>query len=142
MDEKLKLARSLAQTFHSGQYRRGADREPYFNHVERVAGKFVSIISQQVAYLHDIVEDTEMTFDDLYQKGFSVEVVRAVDAMTKREGESYEQFIERVKRNKIARRVKIYDILDNLNSEPTKKQVKKYTKALLVLMGGKAIAEL
>ncbi len=67
------------------------------------------------AILHDVVEDTDWTIEKLREKGFSEEVLEAVECVTNREGESYEQFIERAGKNPIARQVKITDLEDNMN---------------------------
>jgi len=87
-----------------------------------------------VAVLHDIVEDTDITLDDLKEKGFDDEIVVAVDAITRREDETkYFDFIERVKKNDIARIVKIYDLEDNMDikrlnkfGDYEQKRLKKY----------------
>lgn len=85
-----------------------------------------------VAVLHDTVEDTHWTLKDLHAAGFSSEVVEAVDCLTRREGETYDEFIERAKSNPLARRVKLVDIEDNLNitrlSEVTDKDVERLRK--------------
>ena len=67
------------------------------------------------AVLHDVVEDTSYTLEDLRRKGFSEAVLAAVDCLTRRGDESYEEFIERVETNPIAREVKIADLEDNMN---------------------------
>lgn len=66
-----------------------------------------------VAVLHDVVEDSEWTFERLAEAGFSATVIKALKALTKLEGEAYEAFIQRAKANRIARRVKLADIADN-----------------------------
>jgi hypothetical protein len=68
-----------------------------------------------VALLHDVVEDTGRTLDDLRNLGYSDEVVAALGCVTKREGETYEDFVERVASNPIARRVKLADLEDNMD---------------------------
>jgi len=67
------------------------------------------------AVLHDVVEDTGWTLEQLREEGFSDEVLRAVDCLTHRDGESYQEFVERVQTNPIARQVKIADLEDNMN---------------------------
>jgi (p)ppGpp synthase/HD superfamily hydrolase len=74
-----------------------------------------SELDRTVAVLHDVVEDTTVTLDELRREGFSDEVVSAVEHMTHREGESYEDFIERAKSHPVARRVKLADLEDNMN---------------------------
>lgn len=67
-----------------------------------------------VAVLHDIVEDTEVTLDDLVEFGFDAGVVRAVDCLTHRSDISYEEYIGRVATDAMATRVKLCDIADNV----------------------------
>ncbi len=106
---------------HEGQ----TDKQgkPYFLHPKRVAYKVRQISSDADAYtvaaalLHDVVEDTEITLGDLTDIGFPLNVVSAVDALTKRPGETYESQIDRVKENKIAKIVKEADIIDNTRPE-------------------------
>lgn len=88
--------------------------KPYLGHIARVAGEFYDE-KAIVALLHDIVEDTDVNPGELLQKGFTKEIVDAVVAITKKENESYESFIERVGKNKMAREVKIADLEDNMN---------------------------
>ncbi|MOA26016.1 Bifunctional (p)ppGpp synthase/hydrolase relA [compost metagenome] len=86
--------------------------------------------------LHDVVEDTAITLADLRNEGFSEAVLVAVDSLTKREGETYQAFIERAARDPIARRVKLADLAENSDlsriSEPSEKdleRIEKYRKA-------------
>jgi (p)ppGpp synthase/HD superfamily hydrolase len=72
-------------------------------------------VERVVAILHDVVEDSEVTLDDLRAEGFSDEVVNAIDHVTRREGELYEAFIERIAPHPLARRVKVADLEDNMD---------------------------
>jgi len=90
-----------------------------------------------VGVLHDAVEDSDLTLDQLVEAGFGAQIVAAIDAITKREGEAYETYLERVMANPIALRVKIADMTDNMNiariAEPTPKdwqRLEKYRKIL------------
>jgi (p)ppGpp synthase/HD superfamily hydrolase len=87
--------------------------------------------------LHDVIEDTEYTLEDLRKAGYSQKILRSLDYLTKRDGEEYDQFIKRVKRNPLARKVKIADIEDNLDlariERPKKRdfmRIEKYRRAL------------
>ena len=77
------------------------------------------------AVLHDVVEDTPITLGDLRNEGFHPDVIVAIDALTKREGESRIQAAKRAAANPIARMVKLADVTDNMDlsriSEPTDK---------------------
>lgn len=114
-------AYNIAIIGHSGVKRENG--EPYINHPLRVARKLQdagmdsSIVA--VALLHDVVEDSDYTLDDLRRKGFSEEIVDAVDSVTKRDGEPYEEAIKRALSNEIGRIVKLSDNLDNSSHEQT-----------------------
>ena len=88
----------------------------YILHAERV-GQAVAHLGEAyeaAGYLHDVVEDTDTSLDDLRHLGFTEEVVEAVDALTKREGETHAERVLRAGRNTVAREVKIADMRDNL----------------------------
>ena len=70
-----------------------------------------SLDERIVAVLHDVVEDTDCTFDRLRTEGFAESVLEALDAVTRREGESYEDFVQRAAKNPIGRNVKRADYL-------------------------------
>ena len=108
-----KKAEIIARKAHAGQVDKAG--EEYFNHPKRVADNFYEDDKVIVALLHDVIEDTDITLDYLKKEGFSDAVLAALDAITKREGESYDQFIERVKDNPIALKVKMADLRDNMN---------------------------
>ena len=106
-------AEVIARKAHAGQVdKAGAD---YLRHPERVAANFCGEDEIIVSLLHDVIEDTCVTLDHLKQEGFSDSVLNALDAITKREGESYDQFISRVKDNPLAVKVKLADLRDNMN---------------------------
>ena len=95
-----------------------------------------SVEAKTVAYLHDVLEDTATTEDDLKKEGFPAEIIEAVNALTKGENETYEDFIKRVGKNPLAAKVKLSDLANNMDisriSEPTKKdyeRIEKYRKA-------------
>ena len=87
----------------------------YILHPLRLMSKLDDPISQCVALLHDVIEDSPTTADDLRQDGFPESVVDAVVALTRLEGETYEAFIERLLVNPLARKIKLLDIEDNMN---------------------------
>jgi (p)ppGpp synthase/HD superfamily hydrolase len=70
---------------------------------------------QVVAVLHDVVEDTHWTLDELKREGFPDHILQALDCVTNRAGEPYEAFTARAASNPIARRVKLADLEDNMN---------------------------
>lgn len=134
----LSKAIRLAVRAHDGQLDKAG--MPYILHPLRVMESVKSIDHKIVAVLHDIVEDTGVTLHHIHEE-FGAEVADAIDAITKRDGEKYEQYLERVKSNKIAKEVKLADMADNSKPErlkhlPADTQlylVKKYTKARIYL---------
>lgn len=137
LDQMIEKAAVVATRAHAGQLRK--DGTPYIAHPVCVAIKVEGKLAGTVALLHDVVEDTELTLDDLREMGFWENVIQAVDALTKRKGEKYADFILRCKMDPIARAVKIADIEHNLSDqsalEPDDAEflTKRYTKALAVL---------
>jgi (p)ppGpp synthase/HD superfamily hydrolase len=88
------------------------------------------------AVLHDVVEDSDISLDYLRNQGFSEEVLSALDALTRRDGETYDEYIGRIVKNKIAGHVKMCDLFDNMDlsriknpSDADHERVKKYRKA-------------
>lgn len=131
----------LAAQYHEGQTDKGGN--PYVFHPLRLMLKAYGETEQIVAMLHDTIEDTELTLPLLREAGFSETIVEAVDALSRRKKESYEDFILRIKDNPLARRVKVYDLQDNMDltrikkrTEKDKERLKKYSRALDVLLGG------
>ena len=129
-----KKAEIIAKKAHAGQVDKAG--EDYFNHPKRVADNFYEDNDIIVALLHDVIEDTDITLEHLKKEGFNDDVLAALDAMTKREGESYDQFIERVKDNPIALKVKMADLRDNMDilrlpvlTEKDLQRIAKYHKA-------------
>lgn len=117
---QLITARSLAKLHHKNQTDKAG--RPYFEHVERVSSGCDTIESQIVGYLHDLVEDTDITLDQLKQM-FSPEIVEAVGLLSKNvdldwccDAEAKEfVYYDRIKSNELARKVKLSDLKDNSN---------------------------
>lgn len=88
------------------------------------------------AYLHDVVEDANITLRDLLDEGFSQAVVEAVDAVTRREGETYEEFVLRAKEDPIGRIVKLADLRHNTAPERNPNGPReKYVNAIECILG-------
>lgn len=103
--------------------------------------KFQSEQQMIVAVMHDVIEDSSITIDDLRSFGFSETVIDAIVCLTKNNGESYEDFVSRVSNNDLARIVKIEDIKDNLDLTRIDKitdkdlaRTEKYHRALRLLI--------
>ena len=109
----LEDAISIAAEAHRGQ--RDKAGAVYLLHPLRLMLRMDSEAAMMAAVLHDVVEDSDWTLERLRERGFPEEVVDAVACLTHRDGEGYEEFVERVKPNPLARRVKIADLEDNMN---------------------------
>jgi (p)ppGpp synthase/HD superfamily hydrolase len=135
MENIVEKCKAIAVEAHEGQYRKfGADKgKPYIVHPERVASKFDDPYLASIGWLHDVIEDTDVTIDDLKAKGVPPEVIIGVDGMTKRDHENYLESVLRVKANPFARPVKIADIEDNMGSLKEGSLKDKYRLALYVL---------
>lgn len=135
----LARAIALAAQYHEGQTDKGG--RPYVFHPLRLMLKALTEQEQIAAVLHDTIEDTDLTLDDLRKEGFSDEIVEAIDRLSRREDETYREFILRIKENRLAARVKILDLQDNMDltrikkpSEKDQKRLLKYSRALDTLL--------
>lgn len=134
--EKLEtIAKRIATRAHQGQVDKAG--QPYISHPEFVASQVTGDEAKAVAWLHDVVEDTPVTFDDLRAEGLSEAVIEAVAALTKQEGESYETYLERVAANPLAKAVKLADLNHNMDTsrlkvidDKAKARLEKYKLAL------------
>ena len=113
LTDKVLDACNFAQAAHEGQTR-WDKKTPYFTHVKAVADSVFTKEQKIVAYLHDTVEDTDVTLSEIIEI-FGHGIGNAVDAITKREGEDYDVYIDRVCSDPIALVVKQADIRHNLS---------------------------
>ena len=137
-------ARALAQARHQGQLDKAG--LPYISHPQRVAERMTAPEEQVVAWLHDTVEDTGLTIPEIEAR-FGPVTAAAVDAISRRDGEAWEDYLDRVRANPLARQVKISDLIDNSNlsrlEHITMKDVlrqAKYNQALQYLMSSSFVA--
>lgn len=140
MKALVNLAYEICLNSHAGQVDKAG--MPYHLHPERVAARCSTDAETIVALLHDTIEDTEVSTEDLLSKGFSQEIVDAILSVTKRKGENYEDFVARAKQNPIGRIVKIHDLEDNMDirrldtlSDESVARLRKYLKAYHFLKG-------
>ena len=91
-----------------------AGRE-YILHPLRVMAKMKTDLERSAALLHDVLEDSDITAEQLLAAGIPAEVVEAIQYLSRNENEEYQDFVARAKKNKIAARVKIADIEDNID---------------------------
>ncbi|NBF06477.1 HD domain-containing protein [Pseudomonas sp. Fl5BN2] len=107
----LERAIAIAAQAHAGQVDKGG--APYILHPLRVMLRLSAPEERIVAVLHDVIEDSPVTLEELRSEGFSDEVLRALAALTKTAGEDYPAFIRRAGQNPLARRVKLADLAEN-----------------------------
>lgn len=103
---------AIAAEAHDGQTDKAG--QPYILHPLRVMGAMKTEPDRVVAVLHDVVEDSrDWQLSDLAD--FGPDIVEALDALTRRDGEDYFHYIERLSKNPRAVRVKLADLADNLD---------------------------
>ena len=115
---------------------------PYIYHPVHLAEQMDSENTICVALLHDVVEDTSMTFEDLQAEGFSPEIIDALKLLTHDDAVPYMEYVKEIRKNPIATKVKLADLrhnsdltrLDEVN-EKALKRVEKYKKAIEMLIG-------
>ena len=134
----LEKAILIALKAHNGQKDKAG--KSYILHPLRVMLCFEKEEQQIVAVLHDVLEHSQITKQDLQKAGFCNEIIEAVVCLTKKERECYFDYIKRVKQNTIARAVKLADLEDNMNLERIQNitqedvlRVEKYKKAKQML---------
>ena len=140
---KLNKAIILSAKIHSGK--KGRNNEPAVLHPIRVMNQMKSNKGKIVGVLHDVVETEKISIDDLAAQGFGKSVCKTVDALSRRKWEKYDDYINRLKKNKLAIKVKLEDLIDNYSSRLSNKKkskidlkkIKKYEKAYKSLTGEK-----
>ena len=135
----LERAIEIAARTHAGQTDKGG--APYILHPLRVMLRVAPGAQQIVAVLHDVVEDSDVTFEDLEREGFAAEVISGLRSVTKVAGESYEDFVARAARDPVGKAVKLADLMENSDlsriAQPSQKdleRVEKYGRAIRYLM--------
>ncbi len=133
--DKTKAALKLCYEKHQGQLDKSGI--PYVFHPFHLAEQMSDENTTIVALLHDIIEDTDCTAELLYEKGFSAEVIEAIQLMTHKKGVDYMDYVREIAKNPIARAVKIADLKHNSDltrldviDEKALSRREKYQKAL------------
>jgi (p)ppGpp synthase/HD superfamily hydrolase len=127
------LARQIAESAHQGQYRRDGVT-PHIAHCAEVAQRMAGDpVAEAAAWLHDILEDTSTRAEDLRASGISEEVIELVCLLTNRHGVANERYLAQIASHPVAKRIKIADIIANLEDNPTERQITKGARALLTL---------
>ena len=109
----LNKAYEIASMAHKNQKDKGGIE--YINHPVAVSILVGSLEEKIVALLHDVVEDTHVTLEELKSFGFNDNVITAIDAISKKDAESIDDYMNRVKNNKLACSVKKADLLHNMD---------------------------
>ena len=114
---------------------------PYVYHPFHLAEQMNDENSTCVALLHDVIEDTDMTFEDLEQYGFNQEIINALKLLTHDENVPYMDYVKEIKNNEIAKKVKLADLKHNSDltrldviNEYDLERVKKYQQAIEYLL--------
>ena len=136
--EKTKLAMKLCFKAHKEQVDKSG--VPYVFHPIHLAEQMLDEETTIVALLHDVVEDTDYTISDLREMGFPETVLEAILLMTHNKDVPYMEYVERIKRNRIASIVKRADLMHNSDlsrldsvDEKALKRVEKYKRAIELL---------
>ena len=136
--DKTKNAMKLCFEAHKDQVDKSG--MPYVFHPFHVAEQMKDEVTTIVALLHDVVEDTKYTLDDIAARGFGQDVVDALALMTHDKDVPYMEYVAKLKNNPVARAVKLADLAHN--SDPTrldvidekaKERFDKYKKAIGIL---------
>ncbi|WP_448534244.1 phosphohydrolase [Parathermosynechococcus lividus] len=110
----LASAIAIAATAHQHQFDKA--NNPYILHPLRMMMRGATQAEKIVAVLHDVVEDTDWTLDQLVAAGFPADIVAAIDCLSRRPNETYDEFIDRILTNPLATQVKLYDLEDNMDA--------------------------
>ena len=109
----LERALEIAVCAHKGQSQKNAT--PYVLHPLHLMQQVETIEEKIVALLHDVVEDSGLTLDDLRAEGFGEKIIAAIALLTRNTGQSYAEYIARIQHNELARTVKLVDLKHNMD---------------------------
>ena len=128
----------FALDVHAGQTDRYG--RPYILHPLHLMSQMDTEVELMAAVLHDVIEDSETTLDDLRRLGLPEEVIQVVSLLTHDEADSYEEYVHRLKPNPIARKIKLADLLHNMDirrmnsvTEKDAARLEKYRRAWEIL---------
>ncbi len=140
----IERALAIALQAHQGQVDKSG--QPYILHPIRIMMRLNDDRARVTAILHDVIEDSNITFDDLVQAGFDSEIIEALKCLTRAANEDYYDYILRVKKNQLARKVKLADLKDNLDASRLKtlhhkdcQRMERYLSAMKILREEKEI---
>jgi (p)ppGpp synthase/HD superfamily hydrolase len=131
MKTEITIAKEIAFDAHEGQFRKNG--HPYTKHLEMVVDKVSEADAKVIAWLHDVLEDTDVKIHELKSKGISDNNIEAIQILTLKREQRFEDYIDLIKKNELATKVKIADLISNLSDNPSNKQIVKFSKALIRL---------
>lgn len=133
------IAKAIAIQAHEGQLDKAG--KPYIEHPRTVAGSVEGDVAKAVAWLHDVVEDSSMTLEDLKAEGIAPEIINHVRLLTHDKSVPYLEYIAAIKGDPVAREVKLADLrhnsdLSRLNTitDKDRERLAKYQQALELLL--------
>lgn len=139
-------AMSLAYEAHHGQTDKAG--VPYIFHPARVASGFTDEAAACTAWLHDVIEDTDYTIDDIRLAGFGSAICDALQLLTHNSRVTYMDYVKALAKNPIARAVKLADLRDNMDitridklDDKAKQRLEKYQEAYAYLSPGESRAQ-
>ena len=116
MNTKELLQKAITIAYEAHKDQKDKYGAPYVGHVSRVMNRGRNVDEKIVGVLHDLIEDTDWTFERLRKEGFPDYIINAVECLTKKdENEDYNAFIERIVPNPLAVSVKLNDLEDNMD---------------------------
>ena len=139
-EEMTLLEKAIETALHAHAGQKSKDGSPYILHPLRVMARMHADEEKIAAILHDVVEDSDVTLEDLRKAGFPEEVLVVVKLLTHEPGVSYEDYVERLKPHPVACRIKLADLEDNSDirrlsgiEERDLERLRKYHRAWQIL---------
>lgn len=131
LEEEIELAKQVCVKAHAGQFRRDGVT-PYHTHPFAVANAVPDEL-KPAAYLHDVLEDTQVTLEELTRQRFSERTLKTIEFLTRKADEAYDDYLGLLCHREDAVRVKIADMEHNLSCQPSENSIKKINKWLPIL---------
>jgi len=128
----VKLAEKIAREAHKGQKRKFSG-DPYIVHPQRVAKSLDTDVERAIGWTHDVEEDSDFSIIDLLRRGLPQVVVGTVSILSRGVNADYADYILRIRGNKLATKVKIADLKDNLQDLKKGSLRDKYELSLIIL---------
>lgn len=138
MSELLERVAEFSKKAHEGQFDKGG--HPYYLHPQCVANMGTTEDEKIVGYLHDVIEDTKYTIDDIKALGVNDRCIEAIKCLTHDKSVPYDEYVTNIKKCELARKVKMNDLKNNMDISRLKivtpkdlERVEKYKKSYAFL---------